>query len=161
MKQPRKIESQQFDVYARCKRELQRMKREGSFTGEPGEWHPAAILARMTVDPAIPASLKFLAAKELLPFVSSPMPKSVQIEGDAPQITVLIAPFAATTPVAVEAAIDAHPDPGEPGAIVHSPPYRRLSTDDAKFAVPLDGQVRVVKRLLGEQPPSVTGESRE
>lgn len=88
---PSKAETEngRYSAYEWCKSEVQRMRQEGIYDGEPEQWHPAARLVRLAEDPACTPSLKFLCLKTLLEYVE--MPKAAEVRtlaGDNAETTI-------------------------------------------------------------------------
>jgi hypothetical protein len=93
-----RAERKEFDSYQWAKAELRRMWAEGSYAGDPAQWHPAARLARLAEDSTSPKSLRFLCYKTLLEYIE--MPKAAEVRalaGDngGTTIQISVAPWAA------------------------------------------------------------------
>jgi hypothetical protein len=92
-------ERKEYDSYQWAKAELRRMRAEGSYAGDPAQWHPAARLARLAEDSTSPKSLRFLCYKTLLEYIE--MPKAAEVRalaGDnaGTTIHISVAPWAAS-----------------------------------------------------------------
>ena len=74
-------DSQRCQVLDIMRAELERMRKLGSFDGNPHEMHPVVWLTRLLVDPGSSRELVFGCAKELLPYCEAP--KSAQLKLDA------------------------------------------------------------------------------
>ena len=70
-----------LDIY---RGELERMRKAGSFVGNPKQEHPVAVLTRLCYDPDSKPELKFACAKEILPYCEAPKASQLRLEANGP-----------------------------------------------------------------------------
>lgn len=110
-----------WTLFEAARDELRKMAREGVVDADAADkYHPVRTLIRIEHDTTVPATIRLLAAKEILSYVEAPKSATLKLEANNPgdqSITIIVAPYAAAggarrieaAPAAIEAPREVDP----------------------------------------------------